>query len=114
MVPESYSATRSSASPEAVTTEWGAAVLDEEVEKLRTFDNDEFDKVFGVICRCVGAHKGGHISENDLNRELGAACAEIRYRKLQYDLGKAFVIVPPRGPKNGNATEYVPSEATVR
>jgi hypothetical protein len=109
-VPNVYDAPKGSASPELVTTEWGAAVLDEEVEKLRAFDNDEFNKIFGVICRCVGAHKGGHISEDDLSRELGTACAEIRYRKLQYDLAKAFVTVPPRGPNHGNAIEYVPSE----
>ena len=93
--------------------QWGAAVLDDEAEKLRTLDNDEFDKIFGVLCRVVSAHKGGHISEEDLNRELSAACVEIRYRKLEYDLSKALLKVSPRGPKNGNATEYTPSELTV-
>ena len=89
-----------------LTTEWGAVVLDEETENLRGLDNDEFNKVFGVICRVVGPHKAGHISEEDLYRELEAACAEIRYRKLRPDLNKALREVPPRGPKGSSPTEY--------
>jgi hypothetical protein len=96
-----------------LTTEWGAVVLDEETENLRALDNDEFNKVFGVICRVVGPHKAGHISEEDLYRELETACAEIRYRKLQPDLRKAMREVEPRGPKGSSPTEYEAEPRTV-
>jgi hypothetical protein len=75
---------------------------------MRSFDNGEFTKIYGVICRVVGAHKGGHVSENDLHRELFAAGDEIRRDKsrLRASLSKALREVAPRGPKGGNPTEY--------
>ena len=93
-----------------VTTEWGASILEDEMNVLRSFDNGEFNKIYGVICRVVGAHKGGHISEDDLCRELFAAGDEIRRDKsrLQASLNKALREVEPRGPKGGNPTEYEP------
>jgi hypothetical protein len=96
----------------SVTTEWGASVLEEETDLMRSFDNGEFTKIYGVICRVVGAHKGGHVSEDDLHRELFAAGDHIgRNRgRLRASLSKALREVPPRGPKNSNAAEYTPSE----
>lgn len=91
-----------------LTTEWGATVLEDETDLMRTFDNGEFDRIFGVVCRCVGAHKGGHISEDDLERELFAAGDDIgRNRgRLRASLEKALRDVPPRGPKGSSPTEY--------
>ena len=91
-----------------VTTEWGASILEDEMNVLRSFDNGEFNKIYGVICRVVGAHKGGHISEDDLCRELFAAGDEIRRDKsrLQASLNKALREVEPRGLKGSSPTEY--------
>jgi hypothetical protein len=91
-----------------VTTEWGASILEDEMNVLRSFDNGEFTKIYGVVCRVVGAHKGGHISEDDLHRELFATGDEIRRdrSRLRASLNKALREVAPRGPKDSSPTEY--------
>jgi hypothetical protein len=98
-----------------VTTEWGASILEDEMNVLRSFDNGEFNKIYGVICRVVSAHKGGHISEDDLHRELFAAGDEIRRDKsrLRASLNKALREVEPRGPKGSSPTEYGLEPRTV-
>jgi hypothetical protein len=97
-----------------VTTEWGASILEDEMNVLRSFDNGEFNKIYGVICRVVGAHKGGHVSEDDLRRELFAAGDHIgRNRgRLRSSLDKALREIPPRGPKGSSPTEYEPEPRT--
>ncbi len=96
------------------TTEYGAAVLENELDTLRALDNGDFDKLFGVACRLVGLCKGGHIAEDDLYEGLEGAASEIRYarHKLSADIRKAFSITEARGPKGGNVAEvtFTPRE----
>jgi hypothetical protein len=91
-------------------TEWGAVVLEDELDKFLGLDNGDYTTIYGVLCRLVGACKGGHIDEETLFDQVFAAGEVIgRDRsRLQSSINKAFREVPPRGPKGSSPTEYEP------
>jgi len=116
MLPTSYRSSGQEASDElTAVTEWGAVVLEDELDKFLGLDNGDYTAIYGVICRLAGACKGGHIGEETLFDQVFAAGEVIGRDKsrLQSSLNKALREVPPRGPKGSSPTEYESEARTV-
>jgi hypothetical protein len=87
-----YRQTGGLTSTEPTTTEFGWGVIEGIETDIRELGKEDFDKLFGKICRLTKFHNGGHVAWNDLEDMLHAVCADTGVRtktKLRADIRAA-------------------------
>jgi hypothetical protein len=125
MASTSYTSARSSASHDPVaTTEFGRSVLEGIESDIRELGKEDFDKLFGKVCRLIRFHNGGHVAWNDLEDMLHAVCAETSVRtktKLQADIrgarkkvGRDWLAPDGQSRPGDYEPHWAPAEAEVR